>query len=926
MSETNGIDPGRYEKLCAYVFGELPEKERLDFEIDLARDAELRRERDQLLATATLVKRAIPDEGLPADVRRELLARARRSRFHLLCVRPLAQLAAALLALLGGLWAWRALAGGDAPEPERLARHDEPVSKLHYFATSLDPDPAAVFAELSLEENEGAEAGAAGSDPAAPLQLADLGYGGGGPSVPGLSLQSFETTPPASAPLPTTGAFLVQKSEETFSSESPFDSDAFKEVVGVGGGAGGKIGGRFGGKESLRSAGGNAVPGSGMIPERPSAAARARPVLPAREAAGEAVQLGVPLQEPTRNRAELEQLGYGAVEPALLDALGYSEDEDQVGRAAVELRAELSPADQQERARCEHEVCAQRTDELLGWCRLQPGESPRDMFFRCWGDNPFVLAQDDPLSTFSIDVDPASYTLARGYLMQNQLPPRVAVRTEEFVNYFRADQPAPADGSSFAIALEAAPSPFAGGDPRVELLRITVRAKDLTSFERAPLALTLVIDNSGSMKEGGRLELVKGSVLALLRELNALDSVAVVVFSQEARVLHERVSAANRGELETAVYGIPIEGGTNAEAGLVLGYEVAAVGLTPGSVNRVVFFSDGVANIGELDQKSILDTVRENRSRGIYLNTFGVGLGNHDDHFLEQLADQGDGSCHYLDSLAEAKKLLVEGLVQAFQPVARDVKIQVEFDPAQVESWRQLGYENRALRHEDFRDDAIDAGEVNAGHQVSALYELVRMPHEGGPFATVRLRYKPPYAIDRGLESARAAAEAEAALEIQAVVHGSQVRPSFAAASGGFQRSALVAQFAEVLRDSVHARQDSYAHLLEEARRLERQLGEPEFSEFLGLLERANPLLDARAKQATPALRKLVDELCLLRYEQGQRERKHQEVQPEQHEREQARIQELERAIQGELRKLYAPDSPPQDAQPPHEETGYGDR
>jgi len=419
--------------------------------------------------------------------------------------------------------------------------------------------------------------------------------------------------------------------------------------------------------------------------------------------------------------------------------------------------------------------------------------------------------------------------------------------------------------------------------------------------------LTFVIDNSGSMA-GERIELVKRSLSLLLKELYSSDSVAVVVFSQTAREVSPMVSAARRGELESAILALGTEGGTNVEAGLRQGFALAAGSLTRNAVNRVILCSDGVGNIGETDGKALLELVRVHREQGIYLNTVGVGMGNHDDAFLEQLADQGDGVCNYVDSETEARRVFVDGLARALQPIARDVKIQVEFDPTQVESWRQLGYENRALRSEDFRDDAIDAGEVNAGHQVTALYEIVREVREGGPLATVRLRYKPPFAVDHGAEGARAAAQAEQALEISASIHGSSALPGFAAASRGFRRSALVAQFAEVLRRSAHARGDSFGALLEEARRLEREAGDPDVTELVALLERANPLLDKRAKEESPRLQTLLDDLGRLHYERGQRERKRVTVEPEILEREAAEIQRLEGEVRTELGHVHGVD------------------
>jgi Ca-activated chloride channel homolog len=563
---------------------------------------------------------------------------------------------------------------------------------------------------------------------------------------------------------------------------------------------------------------------------------------------------------PAESARRLEALGYGG---------GDDESDNHLGLMAVPLAQESA------REPLTREQVVVEVERLLAATRLAPGESPRDMFFRYFGDAPFRLALEDHTSTFAVDVDTASYALARGYLKQGQLPPRASVRTEEFVNYFKADLAPPTDGKPFAIALELAPSLFAK-DARTEMLRVGVRAKDVADFERKPVALTFVIDNSGSMREGDRLELVKRSLALLLRQLYAGDSVAVVKFSNEAAVVTPALPATRRGELEALIGALPIEGGTNVEAGLRLGYQLAVASLQPNMVNRVVLCSDGVGNIGETSAQGLLALVKEARAKGVYLNTVGVGMGNHNDAFLEQLADEGDGVCNYVDSDAEAKRVFVDGLASALQPVARDVKIQVEFDPAQVESWRLLGYENRALRTQDFRNDKIDAGEVNAGHQVSALYELVRRPSRSGPLATVRLRYKPPFAIDGGKQGSAAREVAEQALELERTLSASAVLPGFAAASNGTQRSVLVAQFAEVLRRSVHARGDSLATLVREAQRLDKALGDPDFTEFVALLALANPLLDARDKEETPRVQVVLDELSRLRYEQALREREHE--------------------------------------------------
>lgn len=479
------------------------------------------------------------------------------------------------------------------------------------------------------------------------------------------------------------------------------------------------------------------------------------------------------------------------------------------------------------------------SNRVLRDCYRRPNEKPGAMYFRFWGDNAFELTELDRLSTFSVDVDTASYTLARRYLTRNLLPEKAQVRTEEFVNYFAPDLPAPTE-ETFAIHTELAPSLFGGTDQRW-MLRVGVRGREVSEAERKPLAITFVVDVSGSMRQENRLELVKHSMRLLLSQLDARDSIAIVAYSKEARLILPMTSAAQRGVIESAIQPLRPEGSTNAEAGLKMGYEVALAGLDAGANNRVVFLSDGVANVGQIDQDALNADVRRHREQGIYLNTIGVGLGNHNDVFLEQLADKGDGICDYVDDEAAARRAIVDRFTGAFEPIASDVKIQVDFDPAQVYRYRLLGYENRAIADVDFRNDRVDAGEVGAGHQVVALYELERtsVTSEETPLATVRLRWKAP----------KGAGQDPAEVDVTEIERGVSYREaagSFDAASAGYRKSVLVAQFAEFLRRSTHAAGDSYETLLAKASALQGQLGDPEFAEFVLMSRRAQELILAQ--------------------------------------------------------------------------------
>ncbi len=530
----------------------------------------------------------------------------------------------------------------------------------------------------------------------------------------------------------------------------------------------------------------------------------------------------------------------GRKEVELLRDIGYVESEERDNALRDELSAARNPAD-----------AKAYLAQLDSMCGLRPNEAPRDYFFRCWGEHPFVRTADDPLSTFAADVDTASYALARRTLRAGRLPAREQVRTEEFVNYFRPDLVPPTEGRPFAVRVELAPA-FDARAATLQVLRVGVRARDVDAFERQDLALTFVVDVSGSMDMPLRMPLVKKSLELLLEQLSTNDSLAIVTFANEASVALPMTSAANRSAALDVIAALEPGGGTNLEAGLLTGFEHAASQLTANAVNRVVLLSDGVGNIGETDQLSLLAGVSAQRDQGVYLNTVGVGMGDHHDAFLEQLADRGDGLFNTIDSEREARRALVENFTGAFQPVARDVKIQVEFDPAQVLSYRQLGYENRAIADRLFRDDAVDAGEINAGHQVSALYEveLASFANTAGPLATVRLRYKPAHAVDAGALDEAAREQAEVATE-ETLAFSAADASTWQGATPGFRRTVLVARFAEFLRRSVHVRERSVAELLAASMALAPTLADEEFDEFVQLVELAAPDLEREFEALT---------------------------------------------------------------------------
>jgi Ca-activated chloride channel homolog len=467
--------------------------------------------------------------------------------------------------------------------------------------------------------------------------------------------------------------------------------------------------------------------------------------------------------------------------------------------------------------------------------RVELNESvpSQDMMFKSVGAHPFVETARDRLSTFGLDVDTASYTMARRYLREGRLPPREAIRVEEFVNYFSYGDPPPARGD-FALRAEGAASIFTR-EPRTYLLRFNLRAREVKAEHRKPAVLTFVVDVSGSMDQGNRLGLVKQSLGLLLDQLRKDDQVGLVVYGDAARVLLEPTS--DRELIRQAVQRLVPTGATNAEAGIILGYDVAGRSFRPGAINRLLLCSDGVANVGATGPAAILARIQREAKRGIELTTLGFGMGNYNDVLMEQLADKGNGRYAYLDDLGEARRVLVEELTGTLQTIAEDAKAQVEFSPAAVTRWRLIGYENRDIPDEKFRDNTVDAGEIGAGHSVTALYEVQLTPKASGKIASLHLRYRVP--VTGQLQ------------ETIRDLRTSDLVADWKDASPGFRLASLVVEFAETLRGSSHA--EDHRKIL---RRLQRVAGEMEkqpraadVAEFARLVEEAARIKAAAEKE-----------------------------------------------------------------------------
>lgn len=375
-------------------------------------------------------------------------------------------------------------------------------------------------------------------------------------------------------------------------------------------------------------------------------------------------------------------------------------------------------------------------------------------------DNPVKRARTEPVSTFSLDVDTGSYSNVRRFLSQGQLPPRDAVRVEELLNYFSYAYPAPKNAHPFAVSTEVAVAPW---NPERLLLRVGVQTVDVSAQAMPPANLVFLVDVSGSMDSPDKLPLVQATLQQLVAQLRQQDRVALVVYAGRTAVELESTPGTQKEKIRAAIARLQAGGSTAGESAIRLAYQQARSGFIKGGINRILLATDGDFNVGITDIQQIKDLVAREREGGISLTTLGFGQGNYQEDLMEQIADVGNGNYSYIDSLDEGRKVLVEELSSTFNTVAADVKLQMEFNPDAVSEWRLIGYENRVLREEDFRNDKVDAAEVGAGKSVTALYELTPVGGKGllaprryekterssalgkaGELGFLRVRYKQP--------------------------------------------------------------------------------------------------------------------------------------------------------------------------------------
>ena len=484
---------------------------------------------------------------------------------------------------------------------------------------------------------------------------------------------------------------------------------------------------------------------------------------------------------------------------------------------------------------------------VTGGTRPPNGAQVELMYFDHTGVNPFIATEDDSLSTFAVDVDNASWTVARNYLSRGMLPPKDAIRVEEFVNTFDPGWPRHTD-DVFRIHSDGAVSRFGDG---YHLLRVGVVGKTVKNENRKAANLIFVIDISGSMNRENRLGAVKESLHILLDELSEGDRVGLVVYGSRGEVRLEPTDISRREVIVQAIDGLISNGSTNVYEGLELAYGLARKFYEPAKVTRLILCSDGVANNGgSTEAEEILSLVRKASDEGITISTIGFGMGNYNDVLMEKLADKGDGNDYYVDRQEEAERIFRENLTGLLQTIAREVKVQVEFDPRVVKRWRLLGYENRDVADRDFRNDAVDAGEVGAGHQVTALYELKLVHPPGGAagsvadeavregpairVGTVRLRHEAP---------AHDTARAGQVEEIEQTLLLNQFAGDFASGTVWMRAQTVAAEFAEILRGSYWAKESRLVDLVPVADGLAAEMqGDPLVRDLADMIRKAADL------------------------------------------------------------------------------------
>ena len=460
-------------------------------------------------------------------------------------------------------------------------------------------------------------------------------------------------------------------------------------------------------------------------------------------------------------------------------------------------------------------------------------------------ENKFLFPKQEPLSTFSIDVDEASYTNVRRYLLNGSLPPAGAVRIEEMINYFDYDYPQPQNGDPFSVVTEISECPWNNNH---KLIHIGFQCK-IIPLENLPNSnLVFLIDVSGSMDEPNKLPLVQASLKMLTEQLREQDKVAIVVYAGSAGLVLPSTGGSNKIKIKEAIDNLQAGGSTAGGEGIQLAYKIAKENFIKGGNNRVILATDGDFNIGPSSDDALVRLIEKERRSGVFLSVLGYGMGNYKDNKMQQLADKGNGNHSYIDNINEAKKVLVQEFGSTLFTIAKDVKIQIEFNLQKVQAYRLIGYENRMLASEDFNDDQKDAGELGSGHTVTALYEVIPVgvkdeftksvdalkyqtnrtitSNHSNEIMTVKLRYKKP---DEDVSK----------LITKAVIDDHK---SLASASDNFRFSAAVAEFGLLLRNSEFKENSSYQQVISLAKSAKGKDVNGYRSEFINLVSSTTSL------------------------------------------------------------------------------------
>lgn len=473
-------------------------------------------------------------------------------------------------------------------------------------------------------------------------------------------------------------------------------------------------------------------------------------------------------------------------------------------------------------------------------------------------ENPIKQVSEAPVSTFSIDVDTGAYSNVRRMLNAGRLPPADAVRVEEMINYFPYAYALPKGNARFAVHTEIAPAPW---NPSHHLLHIGIKGQDIAKTSLPPSNLVFLVDVSGSMESPERLPLLKSSLKLLVEQLRSQDTVSLVTYASGTQVVLEPTSGAHKAKIIAALDNLRAGGSTSGAAGITLAYNMAAQGFIKGGINRILLATDGDFNVGITNFDALKNMAEEKRKGGVSLSTLGFGVGNYNDKLMEQLADAGNGNYSYIDTLNEGQKVLVDEMTSTLATIAKDVKIQIEFNPNVVSEYRLVGYENRMLKREDFNNDKIDAGEIGAGHTVTAIYELTLKGNAGsidplrygqeksngkdntGELAFLRLRYKEP--------------DGDVSKLVEWPLHQQDVKSSIAKTSTEFRFAAAVAAFGQQLRGGKYTGEMGYADI---AKLAAESRGADAFGyrgEFLRLVNLAQSLSSKKPNTVHPVTEKI---------------------------------------------------------------------